>query len=1754
MKSKIGFCLIIVLLCVVDVYAHDVGTHWYIGLQTMDVWQEYDPDFYYYLNHPNETIRVITRKFYCVGLALPDILDQQNGIRSFMNKLYEYRNEIVYPEPGSGFYIEDHTKNAIQTAIEFNGENPNANLAKLKEMADWARVNISDVEDRAVVYGALMHVIHDLYAHMAQQPSRFGYGKVYHKCYIPPIGWVVPEEEPIYLGEPYYEIFTPTYIPNWDFVINEIYRGFWTTGGVVGGKAACAELWRTYNILGQVVNGFQDFNFNQIKGFKDAADAVGYSTSSLTQERLEAYIHGGFVAFFLLYGYEKGGENLGGIAAHPNWRFIDIAEFIKNIGEANFRIRYTGPLHELVVEPISVEFAVNFVYKIIRLFPSFFRQRINIGPWLDVMIDEISNNPWYTYLESVEGVDSLWAAIPPEQQSEYEDEYITLRGTIGQWNQGDVTKPNLRSSYSNEISEAVAIKDFYRQSLLQGSSYFDYYMNDIYMYVVMRKQGPLGGFFDVEDNTYFRQPAILNMYFNHVNNAVWAEIEIPISSPIIDLYYDFFKFGRSRIQIWGKGIDGNPPSNSLNETHFYGSSDKHTGYFSFNAVEATNSGYRETSFRGETWSSSHARYWRMFDSDYRTGVGPVRFSYPYNAWFNWGDPTRQIDQDPITDPLHYWPYVLEIVPLKRPTGLRFEEMFPASSVKVLWIDNSDLEDGFKIARKKDNEQWNEDYDELVGQSPGSGSTVEYIDTVTIAHKYSYKITAYDNNGRSSDWSDINIYVHGSIAQSGFSKMSAFNNSIKVVMSGSNVYIVYVTDQDWAPDGKPHIVYCSRSTDGGNSFVEDELESHGYIADYPSIVLDNDAKPHVVWGAITKIGGKYYRKYFYSTYDGYNWTAPQPIYGNYLSITGELTIEHLCPPSFVIKGDSGFVTWQENYDAGGNYNGLDLTTFELSNPTSTSSTHGIKHGVCFAGLRAPSIGYDPGGRLVLAYATWWDQACAYGDINFIYRETNGIWSNPVLIGNEQAVTGIPSLCTQYARVYVGFQHLLNDDSIAYATLNWQGSSYTSPVISFIAQLDPPGQWPFSAFPNLVNENLVTWQNNDGDIYYSQKAGATWTTPENISNTADEVSSYPQGVVFGSSSQRRLLCLWTQQIGDDYYLVRDKIDLPSVCPYIDVAQSDVPEATGYNNSQRLLRDANNVLHLAFTSNDNVYHTFLQDIAWSEPIIVGAGKYPSLLSGSDNMLYSIYAYNEGSNSFLEELRLNILNDQNWSAAVSLMHTYDSYLWGVGAPSYARGDTMGYFIFETSYGPTYHPEPGAGSLPPIITLRGIALVYGKFSLSSPAECQWQILDSVPLHSVPVSYDTIQYTDSIVESLISPSITVDPEGIVHIIWEGVSDSIYYYRIQDTVITKQISPGVMIDHPLIAMREDQVDHFWCEQNQIKHQYTWTGTASFSGIETIAECENPYASGPYLTWTKQNGMSSHLYIGAIPASKMVEPVEIEHTTESIVYPQILYNPVKNDEPASLDLIWNKYNNADNTGHICYINIPIVEPVPIYAFNMGTEIPVPITVQRQGYLALGSEDFQTFDYDSTELIYHIALHSSAEKYRIRWTYYHEESNKLKLEFSIDDILHHNTLIDSSEKIIQEAWIPQACLNDKEITIKVKRLNGSFAILSGLEIEMHEAGGGGPQSAEVRPIKHFFFENIHPNPTRGLLKIRFNSPDERKVTVKMYDVVGRVAETIFNGNAKIGMNECIIVPKDLAAGVYFIRLETEDYTKTEKVILLK
>ena len=82
-------------------------------------------------------------------------------------------------------------------------------------------------------------------------------------------------------------------------------------------------------------------------------------------------------------------------------------------------------------------------------------------------------------------------------------------------------------------------------------------------------------------------------------------------------------------------------------------------------------------------------------------------------------------------------------------------------------------------------------------------------------------------------------------------------------------------------------------------------------------------------------------------------------------------------------------------------------------------------------------------------------------------------------------------------------------------------------------------------------------------------------------------------------------------------------------------------------------------------------------------------------------------------------------------------------------------------------------------------------------------------------------------------------------------------------------------------------------------------------------------------------------------------------------------------------------------------------------------------------------------------------------------------------------------------------------------------------------------------------FNISALYPNPCKDKLYIRFTSPDCQKVMVELYDATGRLVEKVFDGHAKIGMNEISYTSKNISSGIYFIRLETEKKNITEKVL---
>ncbi len=102
------------------------------------------------------------------------------------------------------------------------------------------------------------------------------------------------------------------------------------------------------------------------------------------------------------------------------------------------------------------------------------------------------------------------------------------------------------------------------------------------------------------------------------------------------------------------------------------------------------------------------------------------------------------------------------------------------------------------------------------------------------------------------------------------------------------------------------------------------------------------------------------------------------------------------------------------------------------------------------------------------------------------------------------------------------------------------------------------------------------------------------------------------------------------------------------------------------------------------------------------------------------------------------------------------------------------------------------------------------------------------------------------------------------------------------------------------------------------------------------------------------------------------------------------------------------------------------------------------------------------------------------------------------------------------------------------------------------IYEYEPGGIAEASNEPQKAAL--EVFPNLVRGILKVRFNSPNESHVKIELYDITGRLTNVVFDGKTKIGVHEISVLTKELTSGVYFFRIVAGNEEITRKVIILE
>jgi Secretion system C-terminal sorting domain len=93
----------------------------------------------------------------------------------------------------------------------------------------------------------------------------------------------------------------------------------------------------------------------------------------------------------------------------------------------------------------------------------------------------------------------------------------------------------------------------------------------------------------------------------------------------------------------------------------------------------------------------------------------------------------------------------------------------------------------------------------------------------------------------------------------------------------------------------------------------------------------------------------------------------------------------------------------------------------------------------------------------------------------------------------------------------------------------------------------------------------------------------------------------------------------------------------------------------------------------------------------------------------------------------------------------------------------------------------------------------------------------------------------------------------------------------------------------------------------------------------------------------------------------------------------------------------------------------------------------------------------------------------------------------------------------------------------------------------------------NVEVVPKQYELLQN-YPNPFNPSTTIKFALPKQTQVTINLYNILGQNVRTIANGIFQAGYYEVNLNASNLPSGMYIYRIESNDFVKAMKMMLVK
>jgi|GEM_PF-4226297 len=594
------------------------------------------------------------------------------------------------------------------------------------------------------------------------------------------------------------------------------------------------------------------------------------------------------------------------------------------------------------------------------------------------------------------------------------------------------------------------------------------------------------------------------------------------------------------------------------------------------------------------------------------------------------------------------------------------------------------------------------------------------------------------------------------------------------------------------------------------------------------------------------------------------------------------------------------------------------------------------------------------------------------------------------------------------------------------------------------------------------------------------------------------------------------------------------------------SDDPFALAYNGNRHLVRKTNSEeLHLVYTDWGQVIYLYSTNGGgdWTLPEIIGDGKFPAIALSSTYLPAVTWTDNLGALWF----RMQIEPGQ-WSPVILLYYPWDPYDPRLNSPPSMA-------IMPSTVEDTVHI---------LVSFSGRIAVNGV--IHSVEDCSFPVTD--PGQKI---FKLIEQGVGLLEPPLRsfPSIVKGIQDTLHALWQR-GDTICY-------ATKAIEQewnvwgwqfedaGLQSAHPFVESYGDSVFVVWQRkeppsmQEEVYRAARYLGEA-FLNINWGNLSLTPDKPSLY----PQNAGGSFTFFADIPDPPDEEfeiyyKIKAEDPAHNIsqspniwsLYPHssVMFTP----GGANLYIAWLE-GNALLPYEVRFKTIkpPGIEHAYLTSLN-GYETPSPYLVHRDSFI---SEWEIPVDVGYETVTYQFPLVPNY-RYKLKTIAYHESGGEWREWIKIDNKLKHQIKYNAYEPETLELWIPPAFYQDSVIEVVFDRKKGDFATAGPIYIyqyEYEEGEGGGPQASMIIPQSLTFGLKVLPNIVSRGARLRYTIPEKQRVTLNLYDIVGRKVVSIADDVVEPGIYTYNLNSSNLSQGIYFLILEGEKKTETKKVLVVK